>query len=83
MLKKNIKQFLPFKEISVPVFKTTVYWNLHQLWDYMKTWSSVKKYYSENKRDPLDLVKPEVKDLWETSLIKEKLPGIYTCVPVL
>ena len=54
----------PFKEISVPVFKTTLYWNLHQLWDYMKTWSSVKKYYSENKRNPLDLVKLEVKDLW-------------------
>ena len=30
----------------------------------MKTWSSVKKYYSENKRNPLDLVKLEVKDLW-------------------
>jgi hypothetical protein len=30
----------------------------------MKTWSSVKKYYSENQRDPLDLVKPEVRTLW-------------------
>ena len=66
----------PFKEISVPVFKTTLYWNLRQLLDYMKTWSSVKKYYSENKLDPLDLVKLEVKDLWDTSLIKKKLPGI-------
>lgn len=56
----------PFREISVPVpaFRTTLNWNLHQLWDYMKTWSSVKKYYSENKRDPLDLIKPEVKALW-------------------
>jgi ubiquinone/menaquinone biosynthesis C-methylase UbiE len=63
----------PFKEISVPVFKTTLYWNLHQLWDYMKTWSSVKKYHSENKRDPLDLVKPEVKALWEDEFDKKEV----------
>jgi len=54
----------PFNEISVPAFKTTLYWNLHQLWDYMKTWSSVKRYCSENKRDSLDLVKLEVNTLW-------------------
>lgn len=32
----------PFNEISVPAFKTTFCWNLHQLWNYMETWSSVK-----------------------------------------
>lgn len=58
----------PFKEIPVPAFKTTLYWSFHQLWDYMKTWSSVKKYYSENKRDPLELVKPEVKTFWGTDI---------------
>jgi len=63
----------PFREISAPAFKTTLYWNLHQLWDYMKTWSSVKKYYSENKRDPLDLVKPEVKTLWGNVLDKKEV----------
>ncbi len=63
-VKEKYKTILfPFEEISVPAFKTTLYWNLRQLWDYMKTWSSVKRYYSENKRDPLDLVKPEVKTL--------------------
>lgn len=61
-----------FKEISVPVFKTTLYWNLRQLWDYMKTWSSVK-YYSENKRGPLDLVKLEVKNLWGDEFDKKEV----------
>lgn len=75
---KYVKQkyktiFFPFKEISVPAFKTTLYWNFHQIWDYMKTWSSVKKYYSENKRDPLDGVKPEVKTLWEDELDKKEV----------
>ena len=63
----------PFKEISVPVFKTTLYWNLRQLWNYMKTWSSVKKYYSENKHDPLDLVKSELKSLWGGELDKKEV----------
>ena len=63
----------PFKEISVPAFKTTLYWNLHQLWDYMKTWSSVKKYYSENKSDPLDLVKSDMKNLWGDELDKREV----------
>jgi hypothetical protein len=39
----------------------------------MKTWSSVKKYYSENKQDPLDLVKPEVKDLWGNEFDKKEV----------
>ena len=63
----------PFNEISVPSFKTMLYWNLHQLWDYMKTWSSVKKYYSENKRDPLDLVRPELNTLWGDELDKKEV----------
>jgi hypothetical protein len=37
----------PFKEISVPVFRTP-YWNMQQLWACMKTLSSVKWYYLEN-----------------------------------
>lgn len=63
----------PFKEISVPAFKTTLYWNLLQLWNYMQTWSSVKKYYSENKQDPLDLVKSELKSLWGDELNKKEV----------
>ena len=63
----------PFDEISVPVFKTTLHWNLLQLWDYMKTWSSVKKYYFENKLDPLNLVKDEIKALWGNDLDKKKV----------
>lgn len=39
----------------------------------MKTWSSVKKYYSENKRDPLDLVKLDVKDLWGDDCDKKEV----------
>lgn len=63
----------PFKGISVPAFKTTLYWNLHQLWNYMQTWSSVKKYYTENKSNPLDLVKSEMRNLWGNELDKKQV----------
>jgi len=63
----------PFKEISVPVLRATLNWNLRQLWEYMKTWSSVKKYYSENNHDPLEIVKPEIKSLWGNELDKKKI----------
>lgn len=39
----------------------------------MQTWSSVKKYYSENKQDPLDLVKSELKSLWGDEHNKNKV----------
>ena len=73
-VKEKYKTILfPFQEISVPTFKTTLYWNLHQLWNYMQTWSSVKKYYSENKSDPLDLVKSDMKNLWGDELDKREV----------
>jgi hypothetical protein len=39
----------------------------------MQTWSSVKKYYSKNKHDPLDLVKSEITSLWESALDKKEV----------
>jgi hypothetical protein len=38
-----------------------------------EAWSSVKKYFSENKRNPLDLVKLEVKDLWGNDFDKKEV----------
>lgn len=39
----------------------------------MQTWSSVKKYIYENKRDPLDIVKSELKGLWGDELDKKEV----------
>jgi ubiquinone/menaquinone biosynthesis C-methylase UbiE len=63
----------PFKEISAPLFKTTLHWDLRQLRNYMQTWSSVKKYIYENKSDPLDIVKSELKRLWGDALDKKEV----------
>jgi ubiquinone/menaquinone biosynthesis C-methylase UbiE len=54
----------PFKEIDTPKFGMNTKWNMYQLFNYMKTWSAVKKYHMEKKSDPLDLVREDIKNLW-------------------
>jgi hypothetical protein len=41
-----------------------VNWSLDDLFTYMETWSSVKKFQIEKKYDPLSVVKEEMKNLW-------------------
>jgi SAM-dependent methyltransferase len=54
----------PFKEIEAPKFSMVAHWDMRQLFDYMQTWSAVKRYHVEKKSDPLDLVKEEIKSIW-------------------
>ena len=63
----------PFKEIDTPKFKMTTYWNMYQLFNYMQTWSAVKKYGIENNSDPLDLVREDIKNLWGAEESEQKL----------
>ena len=64
----------PFKEIKAPKFEIKVDWNLNNLFDYMQTWSAVKRFYAKNKCDPLSVVKEDLKNLWgkddEIKLVK-------------
>jgi SAM-dependent methyltransferase len=54
----------PFKEINAPKFEMNIKWNLYQMFNYMKTWSAVKKYHTEKRSDPLNLVREDIKNLW-------------------
>jgi len=63
----------PFKEINTPNFKMKTNWNMYQLFNYMQTWSAVKKYQIERKSDPLDLVREDIKNLWSTEESVQKL----------
>jgi ubiquinone/menaquinone biosynthesis C-methylase UbiE len=54
----------PFKEIDTPKFEMNAKWNIYELFNYMKTWSAVKKYHMEKESDPLDLVREDIKNLW-------------------
>jgi hypothetical protein len=63
----------PFKEINTPKFKMKIYWNMYQLFNYMQTWSAVKKYQLEKKSNPLDLIRQDIKNLWSSEQSEQKL----------
>jgi ubiquinone/menaquinone biosynthesis C-methylase UbiE len=54
----------PFEEFRPPKFKMIVEWSLHDLFSYMETWSSVKKFQLQNHYNPLDLIRKDFEDLW-------------------
>lgn len=54
----------PFIEISSPKFEMTVSWNLDDLVCYMQTWSAVKRFSTEKKFNPLNLIMEELERLW-------------------
>ncbi|MGD8560392.1 MAG: class I SAM-dependent methyltransferase [Gammaproteobacteria bacterium] len=59
---ENIK--LPMREIKAPEFRMEIEWDLSQLIGYLKTWSAVKKYESQNGANPVDLKYEELQRLW-------------------
>lgn len=54
----------PFREEVVPTFKMEVQWTQEQFLNYLNTWSAVKHYERENHKNPLKLIKNEVKLYW-------------------
>jgi hypothetical protein len=54
----------PFHEIASPQFEIKVNWNLDDLFNYMQTWSSVKRFQKEEGYNPLDLVKEDIEQSW-------------------
>jgi hypothetical protein len=39
-------------------------WNFAQLINYLSTWSAVKAYLSENKKNPIEIVQNKMLELW-------------------
>lgn len=56
----------PFKEITTQKFENRFNWNVEQLLGYLNTWSAVQHYINKNGRNPVDLVKMELQDIWGT-----------------
>jgi len=56
---------LPFEEIKVTQnFSIQVEWNLKQLLDYFRTWSAVKRYFTEFGSDPVSILEEKLKPAW-------------------
>lgn len=54
----------PFDEIAAPHFPLENHWTAEELFGYLGTWSAVRRYRVERRRDPLELVAPCLQDAW-------------------
>lgn len=63
----------PFENIAAPKFAISAKWNMVQLLNYLDTWSAVRKYRSERKTDPLELIKNEIKPHWKDELEEKQV----------
>ncbi|MGI0107178.1 class I SAM-dependent methyltransferase [Salinimicrobium sp. WS361] len=50
----------PFKEIEAPKIEMKQNWSFERLIGYLNTWSAVKAYQKEHKKNPVELVKEEL-----------------------
>jgi SAM-dependent methyltransferase len=54
----------PFDEFTPPAFSMTAEWTLEHQVGYLGTWSAVGKYRQEKGADPVELVRPDLEQVW-------------------
>lgn len=54
----------PLRELASPTFTMTYQWTLATLRGYLSTWSAVTLYREKMQQDPLDLIWPELQEVW-------------------
>jgi len=52
-------------------FEIKFNWNKAQLEGYFQSWSSVQKYIKANTRNPIDIIKKNIDDVWNDEDLKE------------
>lgn len=55
----------PFREIKAPAFTNEFTWSFEQLIGYLETWSAVQHYIKKNGSNPIDIIREDLKALWE------------------
>ncbi|MEP7146427.1 MAG: class I SAM-dependent methyltransferase [bacterium] len=61
----------PFIEIPSPFFEIKREWSLEEFLNYIFTWSSTQKYIDTNNSNPVDLLREEIKEVWNKNDKKE------------
>lgn len=54
----------PFAEIQAPRFMMSASWRLEEFFGYLDTWSAAKRYATEHKTNPLDLIRDALGRAW-------------------
>jgi ubiquinone/menaquinone biosynthesis C-methylase UbiE len=58
---------LPGKQIKVKDFFVSAKWNLSNMLNFIESWSGTQHYKKEKGENPVDLIYPELKQLWGES----------------
>jgi SAM-dependent methyltransferase len=64
----------PFSEIEAPSFSFSFPWALAEFQGYLNTWSSVQKYISENKINPVENLIATIQSLWVLEKMEVTFP---------
>ena len=70
----------PFKMIKTPSFTITRSYTLHDLYQYLNTWSAVQSYNRINKTDLINSCEQQLKDAWGQSEQQEAQWEIFSLV---
>ena len=54
----------PFEQIPAPEFQIELRWNLSELVNYYRSWSSVQNFIEKNKYDPVSEVSSSLQNVW-------------------
>ena len=54
----------PFEQIPAPEFQIRLRWNLYELVNYFRSWSSVQKFIEKNKYDPVSEILDGLEYAW-------------------
>jgi ubiquinone/menaquinone biosynthesis C-methylase UbiE len=61
----------PFQEIPTPVFSITRHMTMEQVLGYLGTWSGVRNYIRQEGKDPIELIRDDIKKAWGDTHLKE------------
>ncbi|HMI07945.1 MAG TPA: methyltransferase domain-containing protein [Flavobacterium sp.] len=64
----------PLEELPAQKFSNHFNWTFGQLIGYLETWSATQHYKDKNNRNPIDLIRNELKASWENSDLKVTFP---------
>jgi ubiquinone/menaquinone biosynthesis C-methylase UbiE len=64
----------PFDEIKAESFENNFAWSFEELIGYLETWSATQHYILKNNKNPLDLIREELKISWRNNDKKVTFP---------
>jgi ubiquinone/menaquinone biosynthesis C-methylase UbiE len=67
----------PFNEIATDNFENHFTWSFEELTGYLETWSATQHYILENKSNPLDSIREELRISWQNNDKKVTFPLLF------